>query len=261
MGYKISRSVPVDEESEQERPDEFDLSADVDISTLDDAGLLFRESIIKAFYETATRTGKPVYGFSKSELEVLQEEIIVEFQNRGRDYKVPLDRNTNKKDISRGKSKQTSKPQSKQFLRFVGDGEVRLREFEFETSKCQFCWYYDNVRCEVLAKMTKPHNVCDAFSGTIFYDEGKKYTISDFTRFVQGMINKQPIKLEVVRSVDAPVGILLIMKDSMPIQNHYFSMTMQEFMDLTANKAGWTQNEVNVISEIAGGGTNYEQGS
>ncbi|GAF80951.1 unnamed protein product, partial [marine sediment metagenome] len=52
----------------------FDLSAEVVLSELDDEGLLFRESIIKTFYETATRTGKAVYGYTKAELQEMANE-------------------------------------------------------------------------------------------------------------------------------------------------------------------------------------------
>ncbi len=72
----------------------FDLSAEVDLTELDDEGLLFRESIIKTFYEIATRTGKAVYGFTKDELQGMANEIIEEFRIRGRDYQVPLDRSS-----------------------------------------------------------------------------------------------------------------------------------------------------------------------
>ena len=64
------------------------------MTELDDEGLLFRESIIKTFYETATRTGKAVYGFTKDELQEMANEIVEEFRTRGRDYQVPLDRST-----------------------------------------------------------------------------------------------------------------------------------------------------------------------
>lgn len=72
----------------------FDLSAEVDLTELNDEDLLFRESIIKTFYETAIRTGKPVYGFTESKLKEMANEVVEEFRTRGRDYKVPLDRST-----------------------------------------------------------------------------------------------------------------------------------------------------------------------
>jgi len=102
MGFKvITRSVPIKEGSDEERPETFDLSEEVELTELDDADLLFRESIIKAFYETATRTGKPAHGYTKLDLEKMQLEIISEFQSRGRDYIVPLDRCFDGETISR----------------------------------------------------------------------------------------------------------------------------------------------------------------
>jgi hypothetical protein len=100
-------------ELEEKLPEVFDLSADVEVTMLNDSDLLFRESIVKAFYEIAVRTGKPVYGFSKSDLEEKYNEIVEEFQSRGRDYLVPLDRGNSTKNtqtaISRHKKANISK--------------------------------------------------------------------------------------------------------------------------------------------------------
>ena len=92
--------LPLYEEIE-ETLEIFDLSAEVDLTELDDEGLLFRESIIKTFYETATRTGKAVYGYTKVELQEMANEIVEEFRTRGRDYKVPLDRSGGECSIER----------------------------------------------------------------------------------------------------------------------------------------------------------------
>lgn len=83
---------------------EFDLSAEVVLSELTDDELLFRESIIKSFFEKATRSGHPIYGFTIETLERMHAEVVKEFQARGRDYAPKLDRHKSveEKDFSRG---------------------------------------------------------------------------------------------------------------------------------------------------------------
>ena len=104
MGIKKSFSK---EEGIDDRPETFDLSTNIELSTLSDEDLLFRESIVKSFYEIVVRTGKPVYGFSKSDLEKKYAEIVKEFEARGRNYLVELDRSMedsgddSKKEISK----------------------------------------------------------------------------------------------------------------------------------------------------------------
>ncbi len=71
---------------------EFDLSAEVVLNELTDDELLFRESIIKSFFEKATRSGHPIYGFTLETLEKMHAEVVVEFKSRGRDYMPKLDR-------------------------------------------------------------------------------------------------------------------------------------------------------------------------
>ncbi len=91
-------------ESDLPKPDVFDLGALVVLSELTDDELLFRESIIKTFFESATRAGHPVYGFTIEVLERLHSEVVAEFKNRGRDYLPTLDRHqkSSTKDIKRG---------------------------------------------------------------------------------------------------------------------------------------------------------------
>ena len=89
------------EEEMEDTLEIFDLSAEVILADMDDEGLLFRESIIKTFYETATRTGKAVYGFTKDELQEMANLIVEEFRSRGRDYQVPLDRSGGECGIER----------------------------------------------------------------------------------------------------------------------------------------------------------------
>ncbi len=87
---------------------EFDLSTEVVLSELTDDELLFRESIIKSFFEKATRSGHPIYGFTLETLEKMHEEVVVEFKSRGRDYMPKLDRHIktdekeDKKTVVRG---------------------------------------------------------------------------------------------------------------------------------------------------------------
>ncbi len=79
-------------EDDIEKPREFDLSAEVNLNELTDDELLFRESIIKAFFENATRSGHPIYGFTIETLEKMHVEVVNEFKARGRDYAPLLDR-------------------------------------------------------------------------------------------------------------------------------------------------------------------------
>ena len=332
MGFKINRAIPVDEETEDERPETFDLSADVEISKLDDAGLLFRESIIKAFYETATRTGKPVNGYSKEDLEEMQREIVEEFQNRGRDYIVPLDRSISEdgsikreqfldmdnlfgkvdgpKEIQvildkaykscrvnwlenhptdaedqfvesgcvriaweavrdagyfldndgvwkkRGETPPVNKSKSgkKDFFRFVTDPEVRLRQHDFPTAKCEYCQYFNNQRCNILEHMVQDTQVCDAYSGSYYYGDGddRKYSISNFNSFLQGLSEEGTLHMTIVRSLDSPAGVVIIMKDNMKPVAHYFSVSMSEFIENTVSKHHWTQEEVDRIAGSGG---------
>jgi hypothetical protein len=315
----------------------FDLSADVDITELDDEGLLFRESIIKTFYETATRTGKAVYGFTKDELQEMANEIVEEFRTRGRDYQVPLDRstvadcsisrlhgqelmsgeddapatvtsivntaykacrkawvaehpeelndhidmveNTNddksnckkiawqaaidagwkqdndgewKKQGSSGSTKVAKSAKTLDFFRFVSDGEVRLRTHEFVSGKCEYCQYFNNVRCSVLEHIVGPAQVCDAYSGSYFFEESeRKIVVEDFKGLISGLMSRQPLQNLVVRSLDSPVGILIIMRDNLET-SHYFSITMNDFMENMVSRHHWTQDEVNKLSGFGG---------
>ncbi len=85
------------------KPDVFDLGVPVVLNELTDDELLFRESVIKTFFENATRSGHPVYGFDIETLERLHKEVVTEFKKRGRDYQPALDRHQKeeKKDIKR----------------------------------------------------------------------------------------------------------------------------------------------------------------
>jgi hypothetical protein len=316
------------EEEIEETLDIFDLSVEVDLTELNDEDLLFRESIIKTFYETATRTGKAVYGFTKKELQEMANDIVEEFRTRGRDYQVPLDRSGSEcsierlhgqelmsgeddapeavKSIVNAKYKECrkawkeahpedenddnrsncnkiawqaaidagwmqdndgkwilkkseakvgkTKSKTKDFFRFVSDGEVRLRTHEFTTGKCEYCQYFNNVRCSVLEHVVGPSQVCDAYSGSYFYDESdRKITVEDFKGLIRGLMAKQPLQNLVVRSLDSPVGILIIMRDNLET-SHYFSITMNEFMENMINKHHWTQDEVNKLSGFGGYG-------
>lgn len=330
MGFKISRGVPINEESEQERPDTFDLSVEVELSELDDADLLFRESIIKAFYETAQRTGKPAHGYTKLDLEKMQLEIISEFQKRGRDYIVPLDRSFDETDIKRdqnldmknlfghvdgpkeildildkeykscridwlakhptdvednfvesgcvhiawqavkeagyfvdtdgkwkkrGENPDYKKSKSKSdIVRFVADPEVRLRKQDFETAKCEYCQYLSNQRCHILEHIVQDDNVCDAYSGSYFFGDSdhRRYTISNFNGFLAGLAEQGVLNMTIVRSLDSPAGVVVIMKDNMKPVAHYFSVTMGEFIEQTVNKHHWTQAEVDFIAGSGG---------
>ncbi len=338
MGFKIVRGAPIEEASDKERPDTFDLGEEVELEKLDDADLLFRESIIKAFYETAVRTGKPVHGYSKVDLEGMQLEIVEEFQNRGRDYIVPLDRSFDKEDNTikrdqflemgnlfghyqgpkeireilekeytscritwlekhpsdvednfvesgcvgiawqavkhagyyvdtdgiwkkRGETdtsinytKSAAKSKTKEIVRFVSDPEVRLRKQDFETAKCEYCQYLSNQRCSILEHMVQDTNVCDAYSGSYFYGESdhRRYSISNFNGFLTGLSEQRVLDMTIVRSLDSPAGIVVIMKDNMKPVAHHFSVTMSEFIENTVNKHHWTQEEVDYIAGSGG---------
>lgn len=317
-----------EEEEIEDTLEIFDLSVEVNLAELDDEDLLFRESIIKTFYETANRTGKAVYGFTKDELQEMANEIIEEFRTRGREYKVTLDRSSivecsierlhgqelmsgeddapeavksivnakykecranwvaehpedenddNRSNCNKiawqaaidagwmqdndGKwlyKKSTAKVgksnKSVDFFRFVSDGEVRLRTHEFTTGKCEYCQYFNNVRCSVLEHVVGPGQVCDAYSGNYFYNESdRKIVVEDFKGLIKGLMSRQPLQNLVVRSLDSPVGILIIMRDSMET-SHYFSITMNDFMENMINKHHWTQDEVNKLSGFGGYG-------
>jgi cation transport regulator ChaB len=336
MGFKISRSVPITEEGEDERPDTFDLSADVELNELDDAELLFRESIIKAFYETAQRTGKPAHGYTKLDLEKMQLDIISEFQKRGRDYIVPLDRcfdgetiqreqnldmkslfghidgpkeiidildknykscriqwlndhpsdvednfvesgcvhvawqavkeagyivdtdgvwkKRGEKDTSINYAKSQKKSNEKEIVRFVSDPEVRLRKNDFETAKCEYCQYLSNQRCSVLEHMVQDTNVCDAYSGSYWYGDSdhRRYSISNFNSFLAGLSEAGVLNMTIVRTLDSPAGVIVIMKDNMKPVAHHFSVTMSEFIENTVSKHHWTQAEVDFIAGSGG---------
>jgi len=126
-------------EGTDDRPDVFDLSIDVELNTLSDEDLLFRESIVKSFYETAVRTGKPVYGFSKENLENKYSEIVEEFETRGRNYLVKLDRSTT--DSTTGNPKKVSKQEKLGSIGSVNKGVefsslLEVRRFAEEGGKC-----------------------------------------------------------------------------------------------------------------------------
>lgn len=97
MAYKLKKDsyqvYEIDDEiPEKDRPEVFDLSADADVSQMTDDELLFRESIIKLFYDNAVRANSAVYGFTIEDLKLMHQEIIQEFESRGRDYNPNLDR-------------------------------------------------------------------------------------------------------------------------------------------------------------------------
>ena len=328
MGYKflkeqyekLNRDASVYEEVDEEMPDTFDLSASVTVADLDDAELLFRESIIKAFYEITVRTGKHVYGYSKEDLEKMQNEIIEEFEQRGRRYDVPLDRNSDNCNIQRGKNgvpdignapkeaknivssvynkcikdrgdkspsdvddnstqsactrkaltalkdagyaidndgdwKKRGKSSTKQFFRFITDPEVRLRQHDFPTGKCEYCQYFHDMRCNVLEHMVSAEQVCDAYSGSYYFSDSdgeRKYTIENFNKFIRGLVDNKILQSTIIRSLDTPVGILIIFKDNMKPDPHYFSISVGEFIESTISKNHWMQSEVDAISNTGG---------
>ncbi len=100
------------------KPDVFDLSAEVVLGELTDDELLFRESVIKTFYENATRAGHPIYGFTVETLKKMHEQVVKEFKKRGRDYLPALDRHQkkDKKDVKRS-AKETEKITVKELTR------------------------------------------------------------------------------------------------------------------------------------------------
>lgn len=242
---------------DEEMPEEFDLSSEVDLSGLSVEQLLFRESIVKAFYETVVRTGNPVWGFSKVDLESQYKDIVEEFKTRGRNYLVSLDRSNSideDKKIVRNKQCAIEKSKSKEFSRFITDPEVRLRHYDFETGKCEYCNYFSNMRCTVLEHIVSPEQVCDAYSGSYFYDnDDRKYVIENFNRFIRGLVDNNILKNTVIRSLDSPAGLLIIFRDNMKPEPHYFSVTIGEFIEQTVNKHHWTQREVDDISGSGGG--------
>ncbi len=98
------------------KPDEFDLGAPVVLNELTDDELLFRESVIKTFFESATRAGHPVYGFDIETLQRMHGEVVTEFKKRGRDYKPALDRHQkeDKKDVKRNKDDEITVRETKE---------------------------------------------------------------------------------------------------------------------------------------------------
>ena len=159
-----------------------------------------------------------------------------------------------KKKGSSGSTQVAKSAKSLDFFRFVSDGEVRLRSYEFTNGKCEYCGYFNNARCSILEHLVLPSQVCDAYSGSYFYEDSeRKYVIEDFGKFMSGLMKKQPMQNIFVRMVDSPIGIILIFRDSMPLP-HYFSITLNEFVDITQSKHHWSQEEVNMISGSGGMG-------
>lgn len=112
------------------KPEVFDLGAEVVLNELTDDELLFRESIIKTFFESATRAGHPIYGFTVEILEKMHAKVVEEFKRRGRDYLPALDRHqkADKKDVKRDaeKGKETIK---------VKPGDKELKELITEIAE------------------------------------------------------------------------------------------------------------------------------
>lgn len=129
--------------------------------------------------------------------------------------------------------------------------EVKLRKYDFDTASCEICRYYKEDFCEVLEIIVNDEQVCDAYQG----DEKKfkPYEVEDAMAFAKGMKIVQPYKHVVIKGIDTPVGVLLIIEDTMRPKPHRFSLDMKFSIEHTSKEHHWTQKEVNTLIRIGKG--------
>lgn len=128
--------------------------------------------------------------------------------------------------------------------------QVRLRKYNFETAKCEFCRYFKDPFCKVLEIDVDPEQVCDAYQGAKEKFKPFKVAGEDAMAFIKGMRRRQPYKHFVVKGIDTPVGPLIIIRDSMKPVPHYFSLDLAFSNTHLAQEHHWTQKEVDRLISV-----------
>ena len=147
----------------------------------------------------------------------------------------------------------------------VSSEKVRLRPKDFDTATCGLCRYFDIKKksgpilpyektykggdrgyCAVLEGQVGEYYVCDAYQGD--EDRYEAYIVrkSDLMAFARGMMLLQPYKHIVKGGIDTPVGVLLLLRDTMK-PPHHFSREISSLGDHLARVHGWAQKDINKI--------------
>lgn len=135
----------------------------------------------------------------------------------------------------------------------IDKSRVKYRKKDFKTAECEYCRYYLDKECKVVADEIDPEWVCNAWQGE---EDVANYKVSDMGSFIKGMILKQPYQHKVLDGFNSPVGWLLIIQDTMKPKPHVFSLDLDFHMVHTSREHHWTQGEVNKL--IVEGKTDQE---
>lgn len=126
---------------------------------------------------------------------------------------------------------------------------LNYRDGIFPNSQCMECKFFDQGACSVVAGDISQTDTCDAFQPEQL-DNG--YNITDWEKFIKGLMTTAPLQIKVLGAVLTPVGRLIILEDNMGVDGHRYSMYEGDFIKLTASWHGWTSNEVQNM-EVSGG--------
>ena len=133
----------------------------------------------------------------------------------------------------------------------VKNSVLRLRKHDFETGECEYCRYFNEpTECKVLEGPVSKEKVCDAYQGDEKNVPQYKVADKDIKSFGMGTKLKQPYQHKVIKTIDTPVGWLVIIRDTMKPKPHYFSIDIKFHMGHTAREHHWTQKEVDRLISI-----------
>ena len=132
----------------------------------------------------------------------------------------------------------------------IKNSVLNLRKHVFETGQCEYCRYFQPpIDCKVLVGDVSKELVCDAFQGGKDY-EAFEIDDDDIKAFGVGMKRMQPYQHKVITMVEAPVGWLMIIQDTMKPKPHRFSLNMPFSVEHLSREHHWTQIEVTKLIKL-----------
>ena len=132
----------------------------------------------------------------------------------------------------------------------IRNSTLNLRRHDFETGECEYCRYFQSpTDCKVIVGPVSKEKVCDAFQGGRNF---KEFEIEDddIKAFGNGIKKMQPYQHKVIGILEAPVGWLMIIQDTMKPKPHRFSLDMPFSIEHLSREHHWTQKEVDRLIRI-----------
>ena len=120
------------------------------------------------------------------------------------------------------------------------------------TEKCGECVFFrlPNI-CTIVEGPVRRDQLCDWIQS-----RGKvkrpQYTVrdEDWVAFVKAMVEEQPYQHIVMDGALTPAGPLVMIKDTVKPEPHFFSLTKEFHVSHTTLEHHWTQEEVDLLIRI-----------